>query len=560
MKHILLLLIILTGFARCGEVANEPRDTIATHGLSFPPNILWIVAEDLGPFISSFGDSTVRTPHIESLAAEGVCFDKFYTPHPVCSPARAAIITGMYANAIGASHMRTGPWFSDLLSQEFINSYKALPAQNIPYEAVPPAEVKMFTEYLRSSGYYCSNNSKEDYQFRKTMVAWDESSGTAHWRNRASGQPFFSVFNIGVTHESQIWRKAQDSLQVEEMLQVPVPPYLPDTEISRRDIRRMYSNIVEMDKRVGHILNELKKDGLLDSTIVVWYTDHGGPLPRQKRLLYESGVKVPMVIRFPDGQHAGTRDQRLISFVDLAPTMLSFAGIRPPDYMQGTAFSGEFSRSKEPSHVFGAADRFDEFTDRIRSVSDGRFKYIKNYLPDQPLYADLAYRKQMPIMQELLSLRNRQLLNKQQSLWFQSPKPPEELYDLENDPYELSNLAMQEGYEEILQSLRIQCSEWVQKIGDTGLPPEAELLNRLWPDGKQPITENPRIAVSDDTVRISTGTIGASIGYRLLIPGMDTPQSWKIYTDPIATHGSGQIEAIAHRIGYLRSDTIRLSL
>ena len=198
----------------------------------------------------------------------------------------------MYANHIGASHMRTGPWLMDPVPPAFVERMaQFFPEGIVPYEAVPPAEVRMFTEYLRAAGYYCTNSAKLDYQFTKTPTAWDESSPEAHWRNREPGQPFFSVFNFEVTHESQIWSKAEDSLWVDEDLEVPVPPYLPDTEVAKQDIRRMYSNILEMDAQVGEVLAQLEADGLLDSTIVVWYTDHGGPLPRQKRLLYDAGLR-----------------------------------------------------------------------------------------------------------------------------------------------------------------------------------------------------------------------------------------------------------------------------
>ena len=184
------------------------------------PNILWIVAEDMSEYIPSFGDSTIVTPNLSRLAAEGISYDNFYSPHPVCAPARAAILTGMYANSIGASHMRTGPWYSGRPSEETIQSYqaKAMPPNINAYEAVPEAQVKMFTEYLRKAGYYCSNNSKEDYQFLKTPTAWDDSSPDAHWKNRAANQPFFSIFNIGVTHESQIWLKQKYSLWVDSNL------------------------------------------------------------------------------------------------------------------------------------------------------------------------------------------------------------------------------------------------------------------------------------------------------------------------------------------------------
>ncbi len=518
------------------------------------PNILWIVAEDQSPNIPTFGDSTIVTPVLDRLAKEGVAYDNFFSPHPVCSPARASIITGMYANSIGASHMRTGPWFNDTMTQEAINAYKALPKGNIPYEAVPPASVKMFTEYLRAAGYYCSNNSKEDYQFIRTMTSWDESSKNAHWRNRPKNKPFFSVFNIGVTHESQIWAKGQDSLWVANNLEVPVPPYLPNTEIGKNDVRRMYSNILEMDTKVGGILKQLEEDQLLDNTIIVWYTDHGGPLPRQKRLLYDSGTKVPMIIRFPNGQFAGSRDNRMVSFIDLAPTMLSLVGIEPPNYMQGSAFLGSHLRDEEPEYIYGAADRFDEFTDNIRSVRDERFKYIKNYQPKKSLYADVTYRKQMPIMQELLQLRKNNKLNSEQALWFQQPKASEELYDIIKDPRELNNLAHESEYKIHLERFRKVCENWVLEINDTGLKPEKQLIEEFWPNGKQPQTEDPIFEYENGYLKISCTTEGASIGYRVIDKTNQLPYTWKVYNQPVKIDKSNTIVAMAHRIGFKRSE------
>jgi len=557
LKQTPIALLIFLWCLACSENIPKKPEILSkaqyNPDLGFTPNILWIVAEDLSANLPSFGDSTVVTPTLDWLAKEGVCYDNFFTPHPVCSPARASIITGMYANSIGASHMRTGPWMAENLPLHITKGYKALPKENIAYEAVPPKAVKMFTEYLRSANYYCSNNSKEDYQFIKTMTAWDESSNTAHWRNRPKNTPFFSVFNIGVTHESQIWAKTGDSLWVDEELDVPVPSYLPDTEIGKKDIRRMYSNILEMDAQVGHILAELREDGLLDSTIVFWYTDHGGPLPRQKRVLYDSGLKVPMIIRFPNSQFAGQRDKRMVSFIDLAPTTLSLAGIPPPDHMQGTAFIGQYVRSDEPQYVFGAADRFDEFTDNVRSVRDTQFKYIKNYNTEKPLYADIAYRKQMPIMQELLTLKDKHQLNPEQLLWFQQPKPLEELYDLKNDPHELKNLANSSSYHDHLERLRSACATWVKEINDTGLRPERELIGDFWPKGVQPITENPSFEMVGGKLKINCPTAGASIGFRFVDPKKETNSVWEVYSGPIQVPSNCTIEAVAHRLGYRRS-------
>ena len=549
----------------CDKPENKTNPALASDSLSqdlnLKPNILWIVAEDMSEYIPSFGDSTIVTPNLSKLAEEGVCYDNFYSPHPVCAPARAAIITGMYANSIGASHMRTGPWFGGRPSEKTLEDYqKAMPPDIAPYEAIPPAGVKMFTEYLRSQGYYCSNNSKEDYQFIKTPTAWDESSSEAHWRNRAPNQPFFSVFNIGVTHEAQIWKKQKDSLWVDQDLKVTVPPYLPDTEIAKQDIRRMYSNIKEMDQKVGDILEELETDGLLDNTIIFWYTDHGGPLPRQKRMLYDSGLKVPMIIRFPAGQFAGQRDSRMISFIDLAPTLLSLASIAPPSYMQGKAFLGKHVRVEEPAYIFGAADRFDETTDRIRSVKDQRFKYIKYYDREKPMFLEVAYRNQMPIMQELLRLREEGNLTDEQALWFREHKPQEELFDVQNDPYELHDLSKDPTYKSKLEEMRVACNQWIININDTGMIPEEALIASIHPQGSQPHTAAVTVSKSNGLIQLSSTTTGASIGYKIVKKGVDTDSlSWTIYSEPIQMSENEKLLAVAHRIGYQPSHVIKVN-
>ncbi len=556
--NVLLILSFCFFLLACGgqpeKVAPEPTGNL-NPSLSFRPNILWLVAEDMSPTIPAYGDSTIVTPVLDRLAEEGVVYDNFFTPHPVCAPARAAIITGMYANHIGASQMRTGPWYSDDVPQATIEAYaQYLPPGLQAYEAVPPEGVKMFSELLRIAGYYCTNNNKQDYQFRKTMTAWDENSRTATWRNREKGQPFFSVFNFEVTHESRIWAKAEDSLWVSEELDVPIPPYLPDTGPAKVDMRRMYSNILEMDSQVGRVLAELEADGLLDSTIVIWYSDHGGPLPRQKRALYESGVKVPMIIRFPGGQFAGERDARMVSFIDLAPTMLSLAGIEPPAFMDGTAFMGEYMRAEEPRFVFGAADRFDEKYDRRRFARNDRYKYIRNYMLDQPVYLDLSYRKQMTIMQELLRLRDEGKLTPEQELWFDPVKKPEELYDLQTDPFEINNLAEDPDYGNVLKEMRDAMDSWLGEFDDTGLMPEEELISKFWPEGVQPKTANPEITRSNDgQIIIQCATPGASIGYRL---SGDQNTSWIVYTKPFSFEPGTDIETVAHRPGFIRSEIV----
>jgi arylsulfatase A-like enzyme len=547
----------------CESAQEEAR---GAPSWDFRPNIVWLVAEDQSANIPSFGDSTIVTPTLSRLAAEGVRYTHVFSPSGVCAPSRAAIATGMYPNHIGAHHMRTGPWHSsDLTPQMIAAAAQYMPPGIIPYEAAPPPEVKMHSEVLREAGYYTTNNAKTDYQFRAPVTAWDESSPRAHWRNREPGQPFFAIFNFGVTHESQIWGKAEDSLWVDEDLDVPIPPYLPDTEVGRRDVRRMYSNIKEMDFQVGQILAELEEDGLLDSTIVFWYTDHGGPLPRQKRLLYDSGLRLPLIIRFPDEWRAGELDDRLISFVDFKPTILSLAGIEPPAYVDGQAFEGRYTHAVPRTYVHGAADRFDEAYDMIRAVRDHRFKYLRNFNPEVSYYLPLSYREQMPLMQELLRLRDAGELDNVQAQWFRPTKAEEELFDTENDPHELRNLATDPSYADKLAELRTELHRWMEEIDDKGLVPEPEFIESIWPGMVQPATSAPIGKMQNGQISLRSDTEGASIGYRFLDASEtespagaigSTGGAWQVYTEPIHMESRTRLVAIAHRLGYKPSEEV----
>ncbi|MGB1115448.1 MAG: sulfatase family protein [Pseudohongiellaceae bacterium] len=510
------------------------------------PNILWLVAEDLSPIIPAFGDDTVATPNLDRLAAEGVRYTRVFSTSGVCAPSRAALATGMYQNRIGAQHMRTTN-----VSGFGVDGL-------IPYEAVPPPFVKMHSQYFREAGYYTSNNAKEDYQFRKAVTAWDDSSRTAHWRNRGPDQPFFSVFNFNITHESQIWVQAENPLRVPEDLEVPIPPYLPDTAVAQRDVRQVYSNIVAMDEQVGQILEELEQDGLLESTVIFWYSDHGGPLPRQKRLLYDAGLQVPMIIRYPDRWRAGELDDQLISFVDFKSTALSLAGIEPPEYVDGRAFAGEFQSSESRLYIHAAADRFDRQYDTIRAVRDDRFKYLRNYHPEQGYYLPLTYREQMPIMQELLRLRDQNGLTEAQSQWFRENKPAEELFDTLADPHELTNLALDPAYSDKLLELRAELDRWLSGFDDKGMMPEPDLINEIWPGMEQPVTSSPTASRQYDRVVLSSLTPGANIGYQMLGPAEEFGSTWQVYTEPLELLPGMRLIAIAHRIGYQPSSMIEL--
>lgn len=538
----------VAGLIFCGLSACDTATNSTSGGPVLPPspNIVWLVAEDLSPIIPPFGDNTVSTPNISRLADEGIRFTNAFSTSGVCAPSRAALATGMYQNGIGALHMRTTN----------VSGYGV--DGLVPYEAVPPPEVKMLSQYFREAGYYTTNNAKEDYQFRKALTAWDDSSNSAHWRNRSPNQPFFAVFNFGITHESQVWAQASNPLLINSNLDVPIPPYLPDTEIAQQDIRQVYSNIVAMDQQVGEIINQLEEDGLLENTVIFWYTDHGGPLPRQKRLLYDSGLQVPLVVRFPDGWRAGETDDQLVSFVDFKSTALSLAGIEPPDYVDGQAFLGEFTSSPR-QYIHAAADRFDTAYDTIRAVRDQRYKYLRNFNPDQPYYLPLTYREQMPIMQELLRLNRQGALDEFQAQWFRSNKAEEELFDTATDPHELVNLAADPAYREKLEELRSEMTRWMDEINDQGLIPEPELIESMWPGLNQPVTATPVAERRYGRVVLNSDTAGAQIGYQLL--GPDDPYNmvnWQVYTGPVAVAENQRLVAIAHRIGFQPSGMVEV--
>ncbi|MEL6718326.1 MAG: sulfatase-like hydrolase/transferase [Bacteroidota bacterium] len=530
--------------------------------LTDQPNILWLVVEDLSPYLPMFGDSTVETPNLSRLAAEGVCYDYFFSPAAVCAPARSAIATGLYPTHLKSNHMRTGPWFTDTINKTLMQNYsKFIPDDIVPYEATPAPEVKMMSEYLRRAGYYCTNNAKRDYQFISPVTAWDENNRQAHFRNRKEGQPFFAIFNFEVTHESRIWAKAEDSLWVDEDLAVEVPPYLPDTDIGQQDVRRMYSNIKEMDVQIGRILDQLEKDSLLENTIVFWYSDHGGPLPRQKRLLYDSGIHVPLIIRYPQKQFAGQRDSQLLSFVDLAPTTLSLAGIEPLEHMDGRSFLGKHKDNDEKNYVFAAADRFDELYDANRAVRDRRYKYIRYYNPEKPMLLRVQYRDQMPIMQELHRLNEAEELTEEQAFWFRKQKPEAEFFDTWNDPHELKNLIDDPKYQAKIEELRTACEAWMKEMEDDPLRPEQELVNEMWGKMEQPITAMPDIQKQADGIALTCSTEGASIGYKFIQKGSDPAFShWQVYTKPFELEEDKELVVKAHRIGYRASDVVRFEV
>ena len=351
-----------------------------------------------------------------------------------------------------------------------------------------PANWKMFPGYLRETGYYCSNNVKEDYNVEKPAGTWDDSSNKAHWRNRAQGQPFFSVFNLTITHESQI--RTRPHIWVHDPAKARVPAYHPDTLEVRQDWAQYYDNITTMDGQAGRILDDLEKDGLAQDTIVIFFGDHGSGMPRSKRWPYNSGLNVCIVAHIPDKFRSlapkeyapGSRNRRLVGFVDLAPTMLSLAQIKPKDFYQGHAFMGHYEADPR-KYSFGFRGRMDERYDCVRSVRDQDYVYIKNYMPHKIYGQHLDYMWETPTTRVWERMYKEGKLKPPQTYFWQT-KPAEELYDLRVDRDEVKNLASSPGHAEVLARFRKVHREHELQIRDVGLLPEAEMQSRS--GGKPP--------------------------------------------------------------------------
>lgn len=467
-------------------------------------NIVWIVCEDISPFIGAYGDPIVRTPNIDKLASEGIRFTHVYTTAGVCAPSRSSIITGMNQINIGTMHMRT-------------HNRPDLMPEGVPsHSAVLPVGVKAFPEFLRKVGYYTTNNAKEDYQFEEPVTVWDESSVAASYTNREGNQPFFSVFNLAISHESQII-SPPDSLyyDVEKM---NLPLYYENTKMMRHDMAAMYTRIEQMDDDVGEVIAKLKADGVYENSYVFFFSDHGGNLPWMKREILERGTRIPFIVKLPNGKSAGTTNNDLISSIDFAPTVLSIAGIKPPEYLEGKAFLGEYSTSEKNKYVFAARDRMANKYDRVRSVSDGTFRYVYNFHPEVSKYQDLAYRKQMGSMQEILDLRDSGKINNPYlEDWFNTPKEVEELYYTTKDPDEINNLAKNKYYQSKKDELKKALFDWLSRMDDKAQVCESDMVMNDWWKGKNkpPTTKSPKLKKLKEGFQITNQEPGASIGYRI---------------------------------------------
>ncbi|MBE3098433.1 MAG: sulfatase-like hydrolase/transferase [Planctomycetes bacterium] len=420
------------------------------------PNILWIVSEDNNPYLGCYGNKLVRTPTLDGLAREGVLYENCFSQAPVCAPSRFTLITGMYATSCG-------------------------PAEHMRAQGKVPSVVRGFPAYLREAGYYCTNSAKTDYNGPINIKdAWDESSGSAHWRNRPAGKPFFAVFNHGVTHESSMFSKGGRPPGGTDPAKVVLPAYHPDTPEFRQDRAHYYDQMALLDGQVAKLLKALEDDGLAEDTIVFYYGDNGGVLGRSKRFCFDSGLHVPLIIRFPKKfQHLatgapGSRIEAPVSFVDFSATVLSLAGVPAPKYMEGHAFAGPAAAGPQ-EYAFSFRNRMDERYDFVRTVRDKRYRYIRNYMPHVIYGQHVSYMFQQRSVQVWQQMyREGKLVGPQKFFW--EEKPEEELYDLATDPDEVKNLAAGPQHQEILRRMRAANEQHILRLRDNGFIPEGSPL------------------------------------------------------------------------------------
>lgn len=454
-KFVSGLIILSVSLFAC---TDQPKDN-----KSLKPNILWIIADDLGTDMGCYGTPLVKTPNLDKLAGQGTKYTNLFTVTAVCSPSRSSLITGMYPVSIDCHQHRT-------------HDKKPLPDGVIPV-----------TEYFREAGYFVSNGSvtnrdkpgKQDYNF----LAENIYDGT-DWTQRNPGQPFFSQIQIYGPHR-EFQRDQENPVNADSII---LPPYYPDNPLARQDWAHYLENIQIVDSQVGEILKRLEEDGLLDSTVVFFFGDQGRPHVRAKQFMYDSGIHTPLIIRLPREIRSqrndeviiswgwpgyitpGSVDNRLISNVDLSVTALKIAGIDPPDYIQGKDFLSPGAEKREA--IFAMRDRRDETVDRIRCVRTEKYKYIRNFYPERPYTQFNAYKKhQYPVLTLMQVLYKQGKLTPVQAKFMGSDRPAEELYDLEKDPYEINNLVNDPGHKDILAGLRSKLNTWLEEA-DRGTYPE----------------------------------------------------------------------------------------
>ncbi|MEM9327418.1 MAG: sulfatase-like hydrolase/transferase, partial [Bacteroidota bacterium] len=457
----LLLLLLGAVCFDCSSPSGESQESDIRL-----PNIVFLVAEDISPALGCYGDVMAITPNIDRLAANGALFNKAYATAPICAPSRSTLMTGLYATSLGTQHLRSETPFSE--------SLKTVP------------------EYLADAGYFTSNRNKSDYNFDHDN-RWEHWSGSlAPWRNRTDDRPFYSFINVGPSHEGSVNSARYEEnrqqlvdlgLQPTDPATVKVPPYYPDTDATRAVWARYYDVLQLLDRNVGQVMDSLQADGLMDETIVFFFGDHGFGMPRYKRWLYNTGLQVPLIVQFPDQYQElipvekGQTTDRIVSFVDFPATVLNLASAEIPATMQGIPFLGE-AIPPARTYAYGARDRADDMFEMSRSVTDGRYIYIRHYMPHLPyIQSGHINGDQKAAYRALREARMEGLNNaEQEKMWL--PKPAEELYDLEADPEELNNLAMHQGFQDLKVQMHNELNAWMIQSRDLGLLPEAEYMRR----------------------------------------------------------------------------------
>ena len=519
------------------------------------PNILVIMADDMSLRINALGDKTAITPNLDELVKNGTSYMNAFTTAGVCACSRSALLTGKNQISIGSMHMRTSSGGS------------------VPYLAVPEAHIKAFPEILRKHGYFTFTNDKLDYQFSGIFpgsgpfTIWNSEKDKFGWKNRKNSEPFFGMINLIITHESGIFRGKMNSVdtqaiklmqQTRQMLyeapikpeNVIVPPFLPDTSEVRKDIARAYNNIYILDIEVKEIIDQLKKDNILDDTIIIFTSDHGDGLPRYKRELFDTGINVPFIIlvpkKFSSWQKPGKKIYDLVSFLDIAPTVLDLAGVSIPSYMDGKSIFG----SEKNDYIFAARDRLDSFKGKTRAVRNKDYKFIKNYSLGIVGAQKLSFRENLMSMKELRKMYENNELNEIQKIWLELI-PELQLYDLNEDPYEINNLAYDPNYKEKVLLLENVLEQWIEKNNFHGHLEEEDLIEVFWPENTQPQTTEPLYSLEDGFLYLKNNDVSknASIGFSY------DGKNWEVYSEPIKIKKNKRIYFKAVRYGWKESET-----
>lgn len=457
-----LLAAALTGSqlfpTRCTASAEKNAHT--------KPNIIWLIAEDISPALGCYGDSLATTPNLDRLASKGVVFTNAWSTAPICAPSRSCLISGLYATSLGTQHLRSEVNF--------------------------PTQLKRLPELLKESGYFTTNRDKTDYNFSAEGMFDHWSSEMTPWRHRQEGQPFFSFINIGPSHEGTVneldnYKNLTKDLAPElfhDPAKIKLPPYYPDSPETREVWAHYYDILTVLDQNVGSLLDSLKKDNLMDETIIFFIADHGFGMPRYKRWLNKTGMNVPLILHVPekyrhlvDEFQEGGKTDELVSFIDMAPTVLSLAGAKIPTYMEGKPFLGNTDSIKR-SFAFGARDRADDMVEMSRSVTDGRYIYIRHFMPHLPyIQPGFIFSDEKEAFKALRKLHQEGKTNaEQEKLW--NPKPIEEFYNLDTDPSETNNLAMDQTVSDIKGNLKNELHSWMLTHKDLGLLAEPEYMIR----------------------------------------------------------------------------------